>query len=129
MSGTVSARAKTDIERKVSPSGNILYSNEAFNPKNYLASLPGSLDTTFDGDGKVITDFGNSDDIGEAIALQPDSKIIVAGLSGGNTASYGLALARYNNNGSPDLSFGLNGKVTTVTGTGASAMLLHQMEK
>ena len=55
----------------------------------------GSLDATFDGDGKVITDFGNSD-LARAIILQPDSRILVAGSTGnvGDGYTYDLALAR-----------------------------------
>ena len=40
----------------------------------------GSLDTTFDTDGKVTTDIGTSTyDAGTAVAIQGDSKIVVAG--------------------------------------------------
>ena len=40
----------------------------------------GSLDTTFDTDGKVTTDIGtSSSDTGSAVAIQSDSKIVVAG--------------------------------------------------
>ena len=41
----------------------------------------GSLDTTFDGDGMVKVDFQNSDERGYAVAVQPDGKIVVAGVS------------------------------------------------
>ena len=67
----------------------------------------GGLDTTFNTDGKVTTDFGSYDE-GTAIAIQPDGKVIVAGFSGTD-----FALARYNNDGSLDTSFGTDGKVTT----------------
>ena len=40
----------------------------------------GALDTTFDTDGKVTTDIGTSSfDTGSAVAIQSDSKIVVAG--------------------------------------------------
>src|SRR5262249_39342939 len=42
------------------------------------------------------------------VALQPDGKIVAAGVS-----LDWFALARYNPNGSPDPSFGTGGKVTT----------------
>ena len=42
----------------------------------------GTLDATFSGDGRVLTDFGSgSDDYAFALALQPDGKIVVAGYS------------------------------------------------
>ena len=41
----------------------------------------GTLDTTFSGDGTVLTDFGSgSRDWAYALALQPDGKIVVAGI-------------------------------------------------
>src|SRR3989442_1558637 len=39
----------------------------------------GALDTTFGRSGKVITDFNHTTDIANAVALQPDGKIIVVG--------------------------------------------------
>ena len=41
----------------------------------------GSLDSTFDGDGKVVTDFYGFYDEGESVAIQPDGNIIVAGVA------------------------------------------------
>ncbi|MGW8365455.1 hypothetical protein ACWGK1_33525 [Streptomyces wedmorensis] len=74
----------------------------------------GSLDTTFDGDGKVITDFGGFEEA-FAVALQPDNKIVVAGYAVvGGTRDF--ALARYNADGSLDTTFDTDGKVTTSFG-------------
>jgi uncharacterized delta-60 repeat protein len=72
----------------------------------------GSLDTTFNFDGKVATDFANDSDQGIAVILQFDGKIIVAGVTaiGG---SFELALARYTTQGSLDGSFNGDGKVVT----------------
>jgi uncharacterized delta-60 repeat protein len=67
----------------------------------------GTLDPTFDGDGKVITDvFGESTvDIIEGVAIQPDGKLVVAG--GRNTSSTfrNAMVVRYNTDGSLDASF------------------------
>jgi len=71
----------------------------------------GSFDTSFDGDGKVLTNFGSSDR-GWSMALQADGKIVVAGISNNN-----FALARYNTNGSLDAGFGNLGTVTTDLGS------------
>ena len=72
----------------------------------------GSLDPTFGAGGLVTTDFGPGDDFARDVILQPDGKIIVAGAGTPNN-SYDFALARYNSDGSPDMSFGAGGKVTT----------------
>ncbi|MCA1679598.1 MAG: hypothetical protein LC777_11945 [Actinobacteria bacterium] len=71
----------------------------------------GSLDTTFDGDGKQTTDFGGGDQAA-AVALQPDGKIIVGG-RGGASVFWDFALARYNTDGSLDTTFSGDGKQTT----------------
>ncbi len=71
----------------------------------------GSLDTTFTSNGKVITDIGSStSDRANAVAIQSDGKIIVAGTSGQD-----FALARYNTDGTLDTTFDTDGKVTTNT--------------
>jgi uncharacterized delta-60 repeat protein len=71
----------------------------------------GSLDATFGSAGKVTTDFGGG---AEAVALQPDGKIVAAGsASPGATIFSDFALARYNPDGSLDATFGSGGKVTT----------------
>ncbi len=54
----------------------------------------GSLDTTFNADGKQTTDFSGYDDYGTAVAIQPDGKILVAGYAW-NGLDYDVALARY----------------------------------
>src|SRR5439155_23998307 len=73
----------------------------------------GSLDSSFDADGKVLTTFGADTSSANAIAIQPDQKILAAGGANGD-----FALARYNANGSLDASFGTSGKVTTSIGAG-----------
>jgi uncharacterized delta-60 repeat protein len=40
-------------------------------------ALPGDLDSSFDLDGRVTTDFGQPDEYGYAVAIQPDGKIVV----------------------------------------------------
>ena len=76
----------------------------------------GSLDTSFGGTGRVITDFGgNSDDSAMSVAVQSDGKIVVIGSSfSGNNG--GFALARYNSNGTLDTFFNGTGKIKTVIG-------------
>jgi uncharacterized delta-60 repeat protein len=75
----------------------------------------GSLDPTFEGDGRVVTDFGGSD-LGAAVAVQADGKIVVAGLTNAGASYADFALARYNQDGSLDPSFDGDGKVVTEFG-------------
>jgi uncharacterized delta-60 repeat protein len=72
----------------------------------------GTLDTTFSGDGKVTTDFSDTKDAVFALAIQPDGKIVVAGIVE-SLDGRDFALARYNPNGTLDSSFSGDGKVTT----------------
>ena len=72
----------------------------------------GSLDTSFDGDGKLMTDVTGLNDGANAVAIQADGKIVAAG-TGGSFNSLDFAIVRYNSNGSPDTTFDLDGKVTT----------------
>jgi uncharacterized delta-60 repeat protein len=65
----------------------------------------GSLDTTFNEDGKVITDLGFPA-IGKSVAIQPDGKIVVSGYTTSETgASHDFALVRYDKDGSLDETF------------------------
>ncbi|HEU4387864.1 MAG TPA: delta-60 repeat domain-containing protein [Blastocatellia bacterium] len=74
----------------------------------------GKLDETFGPGGKVITDFSNTNDLGTAVAIQPDGRIMVAGAADDpNGTAFDFALARYNADGSLDHRFGSGGKVTT----------------
>jgi uncharacterized delta-60 repeat protein len=80
-------------------------------------SIPvdGDLDPAFGTGGVVMTDFNTSTDLANAVALQPDGKLVVAGTTYVNNdfSDEDFAIARYNPDGSLDASFGNNGKVTT----------------
>lgn len=76
----------------------------------------GSPDSTFDFDGIVITDFANTDDYNYCFAVQPDGKIIVAGITSLVTIGYDLLIIRYNTDGSLDTSFGNAGIVSDSLG-------------
>ena len=75
----------------------------------------GTPDTTFDGDGRVVTSFGDGEDGAGAILVQPDGKILVAGAINMKTAAGDVALARYNADGSLDTTFDGDGKLTINT--------------
>ena len=73
-----------------------------------------TLDPTFGDGGVVLTDFGKSYDWAYALALQPDGKIVVAGVSN-VSGSKDFALARLLPNGDLDPSFGKGGLVVQRT--------------
>lgn len=73
--------------------------------------IDGTLDTTFDGDGIVTTDFFGFDDIARRVAIQPDGKIVVAGSRSNASDVLGFTIVRYDTDGSLDASFGTGGVV------------------
>ena len=79
---------------------------------NPAAAPPGDLDPTFDGDGKVTTDFAGSTDEGKGVAIQGDGKIVAAGVAFASGTD-DFALVRYNTDGSLDTTFDGDGRVTT----------------
>jgi uncharacterized delta-60 repeat protein len=94
----------------------------------------GSLDQDFGVNGKVSTDFINDTGLSRAndMILQPDGRIIVVGdVVDEGKAKFGIA--RYNSDGTLDLSFGINGLVLTDLGentsAGASTVLIQSDQK
>ena len=78
----------------------------------------GSLDPSFDSDGMVTTDFVGGDDSASGLVLQPDGKIVVAGVAVDVSGNNDFALARYHPNGSLDETFSGGGKVRTEFSSG-----------
>jgi uncharacterized delta-60 repeat protein len=79
----------------------------------------GALDTTFNPTGSppgtVTTSMGGTyGSYADAVAIQPDGKIVAAG---GINGQSGFGVARYNGNGSLDTGFNGTGTVTTQIGT------------
>ena len=70
----------------------------------------GTLDTSFNGTGKVLTPNGAA----YSVAIQSDGKIVAAGDVGVN-----FSVARYNNDGTPDTSFNGSGVVVTAVSPGS----------
>ncbi|HEX5155293.1 MAG TPA: T9SS type A sorting domain-containing protein [Parafilimonas sp.] len=89
-------------------SGNETNNFSQFSLARYRAT--GKLDKSFSSDGKVLTDFDGFDDGANAIVVMPDGKIIVAGTLYSQQLT---GILRFNLDGSPDASFGNNGKLTT----------------
>lgn len=74
----------------------------------------GALDPTFGTGGKVLTEIGPNYDSADAVAVQPDGKLVVAGRADMGPGRYDdFALLRYNPDGSLDTGFGSGGTVVT----------------
>jgi uncharacterized delta-60 repeat protein len=88
---------------RVSPPGDVLFGVARYNSD-------GSPDSAFGNGGVATAPFfsGNPNRHLDTVAIGPDGKFIAAG-----DASFGLALARYNSDGSPDTTFGAGGSVIT----------------
>ena len=80
----------------------------------------GTLDATFAGDGTTTIDFGGGNDVALAVVIQPDGKIVSAGLTQISGAEVLCALARVNTNGTLDTTFDGDGRVTTNVAPGDS---------
>lgn len=74
----------------------------------------GTLDTTFGTNGFIVTQFpiANADQYGTAIAIDSYERIVVGGYSLTIDAT-NFVMARYNNNGTIDRTFGTNGLVVS----------------
>ncbi|MDQ4123260.1 MAG: FG-GAP-like repeat-containing protein [Acidobacteriota bacterium] len=81
---------------------------------NTTFAAAGDLDPSFGIGGKVITPVGTGRDLAQAVAVQPDGKIIVVGY-----AQNDFAVVRYNQNGTLDSGFGSGGKILTPVGAGS----------
>ena len=72
----------------------------------------GSLDPSLQGDGTVITNFTRYDDGAYSVAIDPDGRIVTAGLAGNGGPAPRLAAVRYLADGALDPTFGSDGKVS-----------------
>ena len=89
---------------------------------NTVEAAAGDLDASFGDGGKVITDFGSIDRL-TAIAIQGDGKIVAVGGTTVLSPFDDFALARYNTDGSLDMTFGTGGKVITDFSGGSDGVL------
>jgi uncharacterized delta-60 repeat protein len=99
------------------PDGKILAAGHTFqNPSDKDIIIlrfneNGSLDSGFGTNGKTTSSIGNRD-FANAMTLQPDGKILIAGYSFTEGFESDYCLARYDSDGMPDAGFGINGIVT-----------------
>jgi uncharacterized delta-60 repeat protein len=82
-------------------------------PPAFAAS--GDLDPTFGGDGRVLTRIRH-EAMANAVAIQPDGRIVVAGSTRPRVGPRVLAVARYLTDGSLDPTFGEDGIQQTAVG-------------
>ena len=76
----------------------------------------GSLDTSFGNNGFAITDFFGGWDRASSIAVQEDGNIVVFGFVDLPGNEFAEGLLRYLPDGSLDITFGIDGLVTTASG-------------
>ena len=107
---------------KIQPDGKIVVGGTSLRPpsasqEDYAIvrfNANGSLDTTFDGDGKVFTEILVQNQFGyfSEMDIQPDGKIVAVGTRSGSDFQEFLII-RYNSNGSLDTTFDGDGIVAT----------------
>jgi uncharacterized delta-60 repeat protein len=91
---------------------------------NHLAILrynyDGSLDPDFDSDGLAMANFSGGDDMATSVIIQPDGKIVVAGIydNGWRSEDTRFLIVRFNSDGSLDNTFNSDGMVTYKYSTG-----------
>ncbi|WP_327141411.1 hypothetical protein [Nocardia sp. NBC_01327] len=73
----------------------------------------GKLDASFGTGGKVVTDLGTDADHANAVALQTDGAIVVAGSMHDAVQGDNFAVVRYTADGKQDMAFGDGGKTVT----------------
>ncbi len=101
--------------------GKLVVAGSTWNGTNYDFALArfntnGTLDTAFDTDGKVTNTFSSTNDYITSVAIQTDGKIVVAGFSELNGTD-DFAVARFTMTGALDITFDLDGKLTTAFGS------------
>lgn len=100
---------KIQPDGKILVGGSVIDGNEDFAIARYNTN--GTLDNSFSGDGLFVHTFGTVD-VSRGMALQKDGKIVLVGSSGND-----FALARYNSDGTQDLSLSTDGELVTDIGT------------
>lgn len=94
----------------IAPDGKVVLAGAAFDGTHYVFGVvrftsEGVADYSFDGDARQLVDFGSGlFHDGRSMIVQPDRKIVVGGGVGGD-----FGLARLNENGSLDNTFGCQG--------------------
>jgi uncharacterized delta-60 repeat protein len=90
----------------------------------------GIVDPTFGHNGRIIADYQGHEGFVSTIKIQPDGKLVLAGAAT-DTINYDddIMLMRFNSDGSPDTTFGMNGVATADYNSSyewANSMILQQ---
>ena len=109
-----------------SPLKSMILSENVNKNNQHILSSPVFLDTSFNHTG--IVPAGYSGGIASySVAIQPDGKIVTAGCythGGGNS---GFAVARFNSDGTPDVTFGTEGIARTIIIAGEYVSLAYSV--
>lgn len=93
------------------PDGRIVTIGSAGGDMVVRRLLPnGADDPSFDGDGHRTVDFSGVDDVGRAVALQADGKILVAGWRRYPSGARDMVVARIQPGGALDTTFSVDGR-------------------
>ncbi len=103
------------------PNGKILVAGRAYNGATSDFALlqlnsNGTFDNGFGMNGTVSSDLFGTNESANALAIQSNGKIVVAGDTYANNVS-AFAVARFNPDGTPDLSFSGDGRLSAAIGT------------
>ena len=119
------ANDQSGFSLAVDPSGRIVVAGETTLADGstdiavWRFTSAGAPDTGFSGDGLVTQDFGGTSDLGSAVIVQADGRIVVGG---SNSQEFGKAvLIRYNTDGTLDTRFDGDGVFTGYIDNGTSA--------
>jgi len=107
------------VDGKILVGGYIFYGDLRMpqSPKDWAYALvrynsDGTLDTSFDGDGKVTANFDpHSEDFGNSVVIQSDGKILFSGRRYDSITGWAVNLLRYTSDGTLDTSFDTDGVV------------------
>ncbi len=115
--GTISDRA---YSAAIQPDGRIVVAGSSSSTSNLDFALvrynsDGSLDTSFNYNGQVVTQIGGDDDEAKAVVILEDGGIVAGGYNWNGT-DRDFALVRYLADGTLDRNFGLDGIVSTSIG-------------
>lgn len=107
----------------IQPDGKLLvagYATGTGNSDLLVMRLDGSgaPDPTFGTGGITRTPIGTGEDIANAMVLQPDGRIVVAGTAVIDNDRHDFVIARYTSTGALDPTFGTGGFTTTAVGPG-----------
>ncbi|MES2617418.1 MAG: T9SS type A sorting domain-containing protein [Bacteroidota bacterium] len=100
---------------KLQADGKIIVLGSAFNDSSsyiiarYLSN--GTLDNSFSDDGYLVSDFGKKDNYCSEVIIHANGQMTIVGRTGGTDYFYDLALARLNDDGTYDNTFGNGGKL------------------